>query len=337
MSAEHPLPPLELMQRVGRVADADIGAAYEAIGRASRERIERLLPDDWSWDGKRVLDFGCGAGRTLRHFLSEAERAEFYGCDIDAESIAWLGDHLSPPLLVFQSGETPSLPQPDDFFDLIYALSVFTHISDHWSGWLLELHRVLHPTGLLFATFLNEPMWAEFGRGVWNEERTGMLVTKKWNPWDSGGPIVFHSEWWLREHWGRAFDVLRLERTDADGSGQGAVLLQAKPVQLSRKELGQPADDPREFSSLAANLEHVHAEAADQHAQIDAVKQAHRQLVVDLEWTQREHERHRRMVERLQSEVERLHAELARISNSNSWRLTRPLRAARAVVRKAKR
>ena len=337
MSAQRPLPPTELMQRVGRIDEPDAAAAYEVIGRDSRERIERLLPPDWSWDGKRVLDFGCGAGRTLRHFLDEAERAEFYGCDIDGPSIAWLADRLSPPLHVFESGEAPSLPQPDGFFDLIYALSVFTHISDHWAGWLLELHRALKPNGLLFATFLNEPMWNEFGRGRWDEERTGMLVTKKWNPWDSGGPIVFHSEWWVREHWGRAFDVLELERSDPDGEGQGAALLQAKPVQLSPTELEQPADDPRELASLAANLEHLHAEAADQHTQVDAVTAAHGQLVVDLEWTQDEMERHRRMVEGLQSEVERLQTELARISNSNSWRLTRPLRAGRAVLRRAKR
>ena len=39
-----------------------------------------------------------------------------------------------------------------------------------------------------------------------------MLVTKTWNPLDSGGPFVFHSEWWLREHWGRAFEIDFLER-----------------------------------------------------------------------------------------------------------------------------
>ena len=325
------------MQRVGRVERGDVASEHEAIGRESRQRIERLLPDTWSWADKRVLDFGCGAGRTLRHFVAEAERAEFHGCDIDAGSIEWLSEHLVPPLHVFQSHDEPGLPRQDGFFDLVYALSVFTHISDHWAGWLLELHRVLRPRGLLFATFLNDPMWAEFGQGPWDEERTGMLVTKKWNPWDSGGPIVFHSEWWIREHWGRAFDILRLERTDADGSGQGAVLLRAKPVQLLPKELEHPADDPRELSSLVANLEHLHAEAADQHAQVDTVTAAHRQLIVDIEWTQRANERNRRLVEGLQNEVERLHEELARISNSNSWRLTRPLRATRAFLRRAKR
>jgi SAM-dependent methyltransferase len=323
MSAEHPLPPVELMQRVGRIDDADVATAYDAIGRESRERIERVLPDDWSWEGKRVLDFGCGAGRTLRHFLAEAEQAQFHGCDIDAKSIEWMTDHLVPPFHVFQSHEQPGLPRPDGFFDLVYALSVFTHLTDHWAGWLLELHRVLKPQGLLFATFLNEPMWAEFGRGSWDEERAGMLVTKKWNPWDAGGPIVFQSEWWIREHWGRAFDILQLERAQPGGGGQGAVLLQAKPVELSPEVLEQPGDDPRERAALETNLEQLHAEASELYSHAQAVTASHQQLAADLE--------------RARAEIAMRETELASISNSHSWRLTRPLREGRAFLRKAKR
>jgi SAM-dependent methyltransferase len=175
------------MQRVGRIEDPDIAVAYDGIGRHSRARIERLLPADWSWEGRRVLDFGCGAGRTLRHFLDEAEHAEFHGCDIDDRSIAWLSEHLSPPLHVFQNGESPGLPRPDGFFDLAYALSVFTHLGDHWADWLLELRRVLKPDGLFVATFLNEAHWEIYGRGAWDEDRVGMNVIRKWNPWDEGG------------------------------------------------------------------------------------------------------------------------------------------------------
>jgi SAM-dependent methyltransferase len=323
MNGAHPLPPVELMQRVGKIEEADVAAGYDAIGRRSRERIEQLLPADWTWQGKRVLDFGCGAGRTLRHFLSEAERAEFYGCDIDTKSVDWLLEQLVPPLHVFRSGEEPLLPQPDGFFDLVYALSVFTHISDHWAGWLLELHRVLAPGGLLFATFLSEPQWSAYNQGVWDEDRVGMNVVKKWNPWDGGGPLVFHSEWWIREHWGRAFDVLHLEARDPnEPEGQGAVLLRARPEQFTTADLEPPADDPREAAAVQTNVEQLHREAAELYSQLAATAASHEALAAN--------------ADRLEADVERLEAELASIGESQSWRLTRPLRAVGAAIRRAK-
>jgi SAM-dependent methyltransferase len=322
VSSGLPVPPSELVHRVGKIDDPDLVAAYEAIGHRCRERIERLLPAHWSWDGKRVLDFGCGAGRTLRHFLDEAERAEFYGCDIDRPSVAWLTDHFSPPLHVFENNETPSLPQPDEFFDLVYAFSVFTHLTDHWAGWLLELHRVLKPDGLLFATFLNEGLWPDFGRGAWEEDRVGMNVIKKWNPWQSGGPIVFHSEWWIREHWGRVFDILFLERHDPAEAPQeqGAALLRRRPVQLGSADLERSSNDARELAAAQHNVEQLHQEAGELFAQLSQVTEAHEALAQNLE--------------SLRTEVERLQAELAVIARSRSWRLTAPLRAAAAFLRR---
>ncbi|MEK6274447.1 MAG: class I SAM-dependent methyltransferase [Actinomycetota bacterium] len=322
MTSVLPVPPSELVHRVGKIDDPDVAAAYEAIGRGCRERIERLLPEDWSWDGKRVLDFGCGAGRTLRHFLAEAERAEFYGCDIDRPSVSWVTNHFSPPLHVFENEETPSLPQPDEFFDLVYALSVFTHLTDHWAGWLLELHRVLKPDGLLFATFLNEGLWSDFGHGAWEEDRVGMNVIKKWNPWESGGPIVFHSEWWIREHWGRLFDVLFLERHDPSEAprGQGAALLRRRPVRLGSADLERSSNDPRELEAERHNVEQLHQEAGDLFAQLSHVSESHEALEQN--------------VEGLRTEIDRLQADLAMIARSRSWRFTAPLRTATAALRR---
>ena len=333
MSSGLPVPPSELVHRVGKIDDPDVVAAYEAIGRSCRERIERLLPAHWSWDGKRVLDFGCGAGRTLRHFLAEAERAEFYGCDIDRPSVAWLTNHFSPPLHVFENEEAPSLPQPDEFFDLVYALSVFTHLADHWAGWLLELHRVLKPDGLLFATFLNEPFWEIYGHGEWDEDRVGMTAIKKWNPWESGGPIVFHSEWWIREHWGRVFDVLFLERHDPAEAprGQGAVLLRRRPVQLGSADLERPSSDIRELAAARNNVEQLHQEAGELFAQLSQVTESHEALAQSLEGLRTEV---KRLQAELGAEVERLQAELAGIGQSRSWRFTAPLRAAATVLRR---
>ena len=89
-SAERPYPPFEFVTRVQMAMDeyGEPYRVYEQMGAETKEALLRLLPDDWSFDGKRVLDFGCGAGRTLRHFLSEAEKGEFWGADVDAPSIA---------------------------------------------------------------------------------------------------------------------------------------------------------------------------------------------------------------------------------------------------------
>ena len=77
-----PLPPSELAERVGRLGSLE---AYEAAGRALREAVDRALPPDWSWPGKRTLDFGCGAVRVLRHLRARGGvMPSSTGCDIDA-------------------------------------------------------------------------------------------------------------------------------------------------------------------------------------------------------------------------------------------------------------
>jgi hypothetical protein len=60
---------LDLANRVGSLADVDDPIArYDELGRETRRSIVRMRPRGWSFTNRRVLDFGCGAGRTLRHF-----------------------------------------------------------------------------------------------------------------------------------------------------------------------------------------------------------------------------------------------------------------------------
>jgi SAM-dependent methyltransferase len=235
---------------------------FDAVGRASRDTIVAHLPPDWSWEGKRVLDFGCGVGRTLRHFQAEADKAEFVGCDIDAESIGWVNAHLSGTARGVVSGEWPPLPFADDSFDLVYALSVFTHLTDSWSAWLLELRRVLAVDGLLMASFLGEGMSSEIAREAWVEDRIGMNALLAHRPWHRGGPMVMLSPWWIREHWGRAFSIESIDPGTTPGA-QGLVV--ARPTgdavtaaELERVELGEP----RELAALRHNVQQLRAESA---------------------------------------------------------------------------
>jgi SAM-dependent methyltransferase len=252
--------------------------AFDAAGRRARQAIEAALPHDWTWQGKRVLDFGCGVGRTLRHFVREAQQGAFTGCDLHVPSVEWLTRELSPPFEFFANGEEPPLPVADSSFDLVYAGSVFSHLTDSWARWLLEMQRVLAARGLLVATFHGSGWWhcGVAGRaGVpWNEDRIGMHVEHYGASFDdSWGPAVYLSEWWLREHWGRAFEILRhvphgysvTAEQRARGLGQGVVTLRRKSIALAPEDLERPGDDARELAAALYSRELVYREVAHLH------------------------------------------------------------------------
>jgi SAM-dependent methyltransferase len=274
-SSPVPLPPLTLANRVcGLERFEDPFVAYERLGGEARAALLSLLGEDWSFAGKRVLDFGCGAGRTLRHFLDEASAGtELWGADIDADSIAWLSGNLCPPLHAIRNADAPPL-QVDAGFDLIWALSVFTHLTDLSLSWLAELHRLLKPGGLLVATYMGRYNGGAFSAEEWDEDRIGMNVLRADQSWDLGGPMVLMSEWWVRAHWGRAFELV----AQAPVHGQTWVLLRRRDVPITVAELATPADDPREWAALHHNLVQVERE------RVVAVEEIRRGYEESLSW-----------------------------------------------------
>jgi SAM-dependent methyltransferase len=224
------------------------------LGAHTKAVLLDLLPAGWSFDQKRVLDFGCGAGRTLRHFLDEADRAEFWGTDIDEASIKWLRDSLCPPLQVIHNGAAPPVGLAYGTLDLAWALSVFTHLTDFSLSWLLELHKLLKPDGLLVATYMGRFNAEVFTREPWDEDRIGMNVLRRDQGWDDGGPIVLMSDWWVRAHWGRAFEILKVA---PNVHGQTWLLMRKRNLEITLADLERPAEDPREYAALQHNLSQV--------------------------------------------------------------------------------
>jgi SAM-dependent methyltransferase len=258
------MPPRALASRVFAAEGwSDPDAAYLELGAQTKRQIVRLLPSDWTWHGRRVLDFGCGAGRTLRHFAREAQVAEFWGCDIDRPSVDWLKENLSPPFHAWASPSTPNPPLGLEHgsFDLIYAVSVFTHLTDNSAQWLLELHRMLKPDGLLIATFMGRWTSEFFAKEPWVEDRVGMNVLCRHREWDSGGPAVLMSEWWVREHWGRAFDIIEIAPQFQNYSW---AVMRKRDVELTTEDIERPSDDPREYVALRHNIRQLQREVIEQ-------------------------------------------------------------------------
>jgi SAM-dependent methyltransferase len=318
-----PLPSLELADRVGPVtydpskldsssslahnvaaADwfipGDPARTYVLVGKRVHDDIVNALPADFIFAGKRILDFGSGAGRVTRHFADIAGDAEIWGCDIDARAIAWASMNLHP-FSFKQNGERPPLDFPDAHFDLIYAISVFTHITDQWSAWVLEMRRLLKPDGLLFATFLHQSAASLERPGYrFDPELTGMNTVRPWLEWERGGPNVYHSTWWLKAHWGRAFEFVHHQPDGLampTGFGHGFAVLRPKPGPLTIEDLERDeANEPRELAARRHNLWQLTFE---------------REIVS----------------EALSRAADQVHA-------SMSWKVTAPLREASRIVRK---
>lgn len=145
-----PLPPPILRVRVTGTARPDeFVAQSHRAAHAVRSAVQRAGREFGDLDA--VLDFGCGCGRVMRRW-ADVSGPTFFGSDYNPRLIDWCRAHL--PFAHFEvNGLAPPLPLADDQFDLVYALSVFTHLTEPLAQeWLAELRRVIKPGGLLLLT-----------------------------------------------------------------------------------------------------------------------------------------------------------------------------------------
>ena len=112
--------------------------------------------------GKRVLDAGCGAGYGSAELALTAQSVA--GLDCAPEAVAFASAHYQLPNLFFEQASCAALPHPGGAFDLVVAFEVIEHLED-WRGFLLEVRRVLAPTGQFIVSTPNKLYYAE-SRGV---------------------------------------------------------------------------------------------------------------------------------------------------------------------------
>lgn len=128
----------------GRTALNEAGKFYKLVLNVLEE--ERMLRP------KSLLDFGCGWGRYTRLFARDVTDGGLYGTDPWTYAINLCRAYF--PFANFsQCGFFPPLHYRENFFDVVIAYSVFSHLSELTAGaWIVELARVLKPGGILVAT-----------------------------------------------------------------------------------------------------------------------------------------------------------------------------------------
>ncbi|MCW3023105.1 MAG: hypothetical protein JWR30_2427 [Conexibacter sp.] len=114
---------------------------YRGRRRVLRAQLDRLPLAP----GARLLDAGCGSGRTLDELVRYGRVS---GIDLSPQAVAAAQRRGHQDVRV---GRVEQLPFADGTFDVVTCLDVIEHTPDDRAS-LAELRRVVRPGGLLLAT-----------------------------------------------------------------------------------------------------------------------------------------------------------------------------------------
>ena len=170
-----------------------------------------------------ILDFGCGCGRIIRHWKQDSRLC---GSDYNPVLAGWCRENL--PFAEFTvNGLASKLIYADETFDFIYAISVFTHLTEELGFfWMKELGRVLRPGGVMYLTFMGTTRAPHLRTELREQFEKGRLVVT--GEEFSGGNrcAVYHPEKYVREILAKEFHVLDFIPGGARDANQDVFLLQ---------------------------------------------------------------------------------------------------------------
>jgi SAM-dependent methyltransferase len=199
------------------------------IGRRGAESTVEILERNGVRvaDLRSVLDFGCGCGRVIRHFKS-LKTPKLFGSDYNRALIEWCTRNLS--FAQFETnGLYPPLNYADEAFDLVYSLSVFTHLPEALQlQWIRELWRVISPDGYLLITTHGESYLSVMLPEEQDRFCAGQLVTRSETQAGTNTCATFHPPVYVRNTLANGFNVIDFVPEGARGNPHQDVFLLRK-------------------------------------------------------------------------------------------------------------
>jgi SAM-dependent methyltransferase len=131
----------------------------------------------------KILEWGCGAGRIVRHLrrLYEPGAVEIRASDCNPAAVEWCSNAF-PDVSFFCNDVAPPLALVDDSVDIAYCSSVFTHLSDDLCRqWIAELRRVVRPGGLISFTIAGLSFAYRYKDSERAAYRRGIPVYHEWD------------------------------------------------------------------------------------------------------------------------------------------------------------
>jgi ubiquinone/menaquinone biosynthesis C-methylase UbiE len=233
-----PLPPPRLVFLVAGHHDL---ANFYAAGEFHANYIRKVLQangrevDTFS----SILDFGCGCGRVVRHW-GTLSGCRIHGTDVNLELVRWCRRAL--PFAEFRHNRlaTP-LPYESDSMDFVYAISVFTHLSEELQEfWMGELRRILKPRGLLLITTKGTSRLEPLDDDERRRFAAGEVVVKWARHAGSNWCAAFHPEAYVRRVLARDLEVVDFVPAVPGGEMSQDAFLLRKPFHAHRPDEGRP-------------------------------------------------------------------------------------------------
>ena len=167
-------------------------------------------------DSKNLLDFGCGVGRVIR-IWPLLTGAKLFGCDVVEPFVDWCRANITFAKFTLVN-EYPPTPYEDNFFDVIYGVSVFTHLDEkHQNLWLSELHRIAKPGCILFFSFRGKDWLTKRQPNLLqnkscmqslDEKGIAYIRTDQWREYfQDFYQGAYHTETYIKENWSKYFKI----------------------------------------------------------------------------------------------------------------------------------
>lgn len=207
-----PVPPAHLRKRVH--GDESL-SAFEDVGKLVAYTMQTTIAPFIEFNADhRILDFGCGCGRILRYSHKLTSESQLYGSDVDQEAISWCQQNLDEIAEFSVNGELPPIPFDSEFFDFVYAISVFTHLpEDMQFSWLEALKRITKPGGYLLLTVHGEHLLnfdSDANRRRFQKVGFHFAIGDGTEGLPEYYQTSFHTPEYIHKNWGKHFEIVKI-------------------------------------------------------------------------------------------------------------------------------
>ncbi len=126
---------------------------YLHLGQFHANKISKYIKNFQRKKKLIVCDWGCGPMRVLRHLPDIfGSTYSFIGLDYNKKTIEWAKTYF-PEIDLNLNDLYPPLPLKNASVDVLYCISVFTHLSeDLFRAYVKDIYRSLKKGGILIVT-----------------------------------------------------------------------------------------------------------------------------------------------------------------------------------------